>query len=139
MKKEYCEKQFDFSEDKKKGLEQDVKDLEATIEDSTETISTLVEEIKSLSAGIKALDKEVAESTETRKEEHEAYTELMSSDSAAKELLALAKNRLNKFYNPKLYKAPPKKELEAAASFVQIRAHNAGAREAPPPPPEAVP
>jgi len=135
MKKEYCEKQFDFSEDKKKGLQQDVKDLEATIEDSTETISTLTEEIKSLSAGIKALDKEVAESTETRKEEHEAYTELMSSDSAAKDLLAMAKNRLNKFYNPKLYKAPPKKELE----FIQIRAHNAGAREAPPPPPEAVP
>merc|ERR1740121_2211815 len=35
----------------------------------------------------------------------------MASDSAAKELLAFAKNRLNKFYNPKLYKAPPKKEL----------------------------
>merc|ERR1740121_3511544 len=35
----------------------------------------------------------------------------MASDSAAKELLAFAKNRLNKFYNPKLYKAPPKREL----------------------------
>merc|ERR1719214_561040 len=35
----------------------------------------------------------------------------MAADSAAKELLGFAKNRLNKFYNPKLYKAPPKKEL----------------------------
>jgi len=35
----------------------------------------------------------------------------MASDSAAKELLGFAKNRLNKFYNPKLYKAPPKREL----------------------------
>merc|ERR1712182_131337 len=51
--------------------------------------------------------------TEQRKEEHEDYTELMASDSAAKELLNFAKNRLNKFYNPKLYKPPPKRELSA--------------------------
>merc|ERR1712238_587773 len=38
---------------------------------------------------------------------------LVASDTAAKEVLAFAKNRLNKFYNPKLYKAPPKKELSA--------------------------
>merc|ERR1719271_1510389 len=35
----------------------------------------------------------------------------MASDTAAKEVLGFAKNRLNKFYNPKLYKAPPKREL----------------------------
>merc|ERR1719359_1429709 len=35
----------------------------------------------------------------------------MASDSAAKELLQFATNRLNKFYNPKLYKPPPKREL----------------------------
>merc|ERR1719464_833124 len=37
----------------------------------------------------------------------------MASDSAAKELLGFAKNRLNKFYNPKLYNAPAKRELSA--------------------------
>merc|ERR1719439_522066 len=37
----------------------------------------------------------------------------MASNSAAKELIGLAKNRMNKFYNPKLYKAPPKRELSA--------------------------
>merc|ERR1712186_73749 len=37
----------------------------------------------------------------------------VASDTAAKEVLAFAKNRLNKFYNPKLYKAPPKVELSA--------------------------
>jgi len=36
---------------------------------------------------------------------------LIASDSTAKEILAFAKNRLNKFYNPKLYKAAPKREL----------------------------
>merc|ERR1719161_3150176 len=35
----------------------------------------------------------------------------MASDTAAKELLGFAKNRLNKFYNPSLYKPPPKREL----------------------------
>merc|ERR1719158_499062 len=35
----------------------------------------------------------------------------MASDSAAKELIGYAANRMNKFYNPKLYKAPPKREL----------------------------
>merc|ERR1719235_2995049 len=84
-KKEYCEKQFDFTDDKKKGLQQDLKDLEATIEDSKEAISTLAEELKTLAAGIAALDKEVAESTEQRKDENADYTELMSSDSAAKQ------------------------------------------------------
>merc|ERR1712157_374212 len=49
--------------------------------------------------------------TENRKEENEEYTELMASNNAAKELLKFAKNRLNKFYNPKLYKPPPKREL----------------------------
>jgi chromosome segregation ATPase len=68
-------------------------------------------DIEALETSIKALDKSVAEATEQRKEENEDFTELMASDSAAKEILGFAKNRLNKFYNPKLYKAPPKREL----------------------------
>jgi len=132
MKKEYCEKQFDNADDKKKGLQKDLKDLEATIDESTESIATLTEEIKALSEGITALDKDVAESTETRKEEHSDYSDLIASDSAAKDLLAMAKNRLNKYYNPKLYKAPPAREV----SFVQIQQHRGNV--APPPPPEAV-
>merc|ERR1711937_752141 len=76
-----------------------------------EGISTLIAEIKALEEGIVALDKAVAEATEQRKEENADYTELMASDAAAKEILGFAKNRLNKFYNPKLYKAPPKRQL----------------------------
>jgi septal ring factor EnvC (AmiA/AmiB activator) len=110
-KKEYCAKQFDFAEDKKKGLVKSVSDLEASIEEAKEGISTLASEIEALEDGIKALDKSVSEATEQRKEEHEDYTELMASDGAAKELLKFAMNRLNKFYNPKLYKPPPKREL----------------------------
>jgi chromosome segregation ATPase len=110
-KKEYCAKQFDMSDDKKKGLERSISDLETAIEEMKDGIATAKSEIEALEDSIKKLDKSVAEATEQRKEENEDFTELMASDSAAKEILGFAKNRLNKFYNPKLYKAPPKREL----------------------------
>jgi chromosome segregation ATPase len=117
-KKEYCGKQFDVSDDKKKSLEHTISDLDTTIADTKEAIATLEDEIAALEASIKALDKAVAEATDQRKEENEDYTELMASDSAAKELLNFAKNRLNKFYNPKLYKPPPKRVLSEEDSIV---------------------
>merc|ERR1719262_762356 len=52
-------------------------------------------------------------------------------------LVEKAKNRMQKFYNPTLYKAPPKTEMTmeektiAAGTFVQLRSD-----VAPPPPPE---
>merc|ERR1719359_1570866 len=79
--------------------------------DTTEKIATTADEIKALEDGIKKLDKDVADATENRKEENEDYKNLMASNTAAKELIGFAKNRLNKFYNPKQYKAPPKREL----------------------------
>jgi len=110
-KKEYCETQFDLADDKKKGLERSVSNLEKAIAKEKEGVAALAEEIAALEAGIAALDKSVAEATEQRKEENAEYSELMASDGAAKELLGFAKNRLNKFYNPKMYKAPPKRVL----------------------------
>jgi len=155
-KKEYCGTAFDQADDKKKGLERAVSDLEIAIENAKEDITKLGEEIDALKAGIKELDKMVVEATEQRKEENEDFKELMASDTAAKELMKFAKNRLNKFYNPKLYKAPPKTELSredriavnsggtapptaapggiagtGIAVFIQTR------NEAPPPPPES--
>merc|ERR1719313_3277124 len=74
-----------------------------------------------------------------------------------------AKNRLNKFYNPKLYAPPPKRELSeadrilvnqggtlaptappagiagtgiVAGSFMQVASHRQQAMQAPPPAPE---
>jgi len=110
-KKEYCSVQLDALEDKKKGLEQSVSDSEKAIADAEESIATLTDDLKALAKSIKGLDKSVVEATEQRKEEHVDYQELMASDSACKELLAFAKNRLNKFYNPALYAPPPKREL----------------------------
>jgi len=122
-KKEYCAAQFDISDDKKKVLEKSVADLDTSIVDAKDGIATTTDEISALQGGIKDLDGEVAEATENRKDENTEYTELMAGNAAAKELIQFAKNRLNKFYNPKLYKPP--------AEFAQVRAH----RDAPPPPP----
>jgi len=130
-KKEYCDKEFDSSEDKKKELDLKVSDSATAIEELEGSISTLTEEIAALGAGIKALDQAVTEATEIRKEENADYKELKQSDTAAKEILAMAKNRLNKFYNPKLYKPPPVEE----PTFVQVSSHAAN-KVAPPPPPE---
>merc|ERR1719364_2270 len=110
-KKEYCEKTIDQTEDKVKELELSISDLEKAIDDAKEGSATLTEEIESLGDGIKALDKAVAEATEQRKEEHADSVETITNDNAAKELIGFAKNRLNKFYNPKLYKPPPKRVL----------------------------
>jgi len=110
-KKEYCETALDLADDKKKSLEHSIANLEKSIEKEKEAIALLADEIKALEVGIAALDKSVAEATEQRKEENADFTSLMANDAAAKELLGFAKNRLNKFYNPKLYKAPPKRVL----------------------------
>jgi len=151
-KKSYCLAEFDKAEDKKKGLNLDISDLEKALEDGEESIATLKSEIEALNDGIKALDKSVAEATETRKKEHDDYVETLAANSAAKDLLSFAKNRLNKFYNPKLYKAPPKRELSEEE---QITVNNGGtlaptaapggiagtgiglSQVAPPPPPAA--
>jgi len=155
-KKEYCAAQFDIADDKKKGLERSVSNLEKDIEKAKKGISQFAAEIKALQDGIAALDKSVAEATEQRKEENVDFKELMAADGAAKEILGFAKNRLNKFYNPKLYKAP-KKELTdedratlaaggtlaptaapggIAGTGVTVLADVSAHKVAPPPPPE---
>jgi predicted nucleic acid-binding Zn-ribbon protein len=140
-KKEYCAKELDASDDKKKGLERAISNLETEIENAKEDIAKLAEEIDVLKAAIKELDKNVMEATEQRKEENEDFKDLMASDTAAKELMKFAKNRLNKFYNPKLYKAAalislaPEDKTKGQEAFAQVSQHSH--MEAPPPPPES--
>lgn len=146
-KAEYCATQFDLADDKKKSLETTASDEAAALAIANENIATLADEIKAVNAGIAALDASVAQATEQRKQENADFIELQALDNQAKELLGVAKNRLNKFYNPKLYIAPPKKELTEEervyqtvvepVAFVQVAAgrRTMGA-EKPAPPPE---
>merc|ERR1719313_3294937 len=110
-KKEHCEKEFDVSEDEKKTIERAIGKIEAAIAENKEAITALTADIEALADGIKESDKEVAEATEQRKEENEDYQVALAANSAAVELIGVAKNRMNKFYNPKLYKAPPKRVI----------------------------
>merc|ERR1719245_740123 len=159
-KKEYCANQLDHADDQKKALERKVSEEDSAIGTTEEGIATLTDEIKALPAGIKDLDKSVTQATAQRQEDHAEYKELMASDSAAKELLKVAINRLNQFYNPKLHKPKAKRELSAGDKIfenmggdiptttpggiagtgvtvlAQVRAHTRRNGGAPAPPPE---
>merc|ERR1719324_753657 len=108
----------------------------------TDEITELAEAINTLTSEIAEMDKSVAEATEQRKEDHEAYVSMLQLSEVAVGLIGKAKQRLQKFYNPTLYKAPPKKEMSmeekilAAGTFAQVHSHRDIAGVAPPPPPE---
>jgi len=110
-KKEYCAVEFDKSEDTIKVLQKETDDAGKVLAEQMDILGNTNEEIAALEAGIAELDKSVAQATETRKQEHAEYTNNLAANNAAKELIEMAKNRMNKFYNPKLYKPPPKREL----------------------------
>merc|ERR1719238_1183479 len=125
-KKEYCEAEFDKAEDTAKELELDIADLDKVITEEKEMIETLADEIKVLEEGIVALDKQVAEATEQRKEENEEFTTKLAANNAAKELILFAKNRMQKFYNPKLYKPPPEARADRGGAHHLEHGRHAG-------------
>merc|ERR1719456_413 len=135
--KAYCEGEFDKAADEEVAAKTKLTATDAKLSELTDTIGTLMEEIAALGASIEALDKSVADATEQRKEEHAAYVEAMQMNEVAMGLVEKAKNRMQKFYNPTLYKAPPKTEatmeekIITAGTFAQVKMH-----VAPPPAPE---
>merc|ERR1719428_313559 len=136
--KAYCEDEFETAADEEAAAKTKLAQTDATLAELTDKIGTLMEEISGLTASIAALDKEVADATEQRKEEHAQYVAQMQMNEAAMGLVEKAKNRMQKFYNPTLYKAPPKTEntmeekIIEAGTFVQMRRSDV----APPPAPE---
>merc|ERR1719281_1323171 len=135
--KTYCEDEFEKAADEEAAAKTKLSETDAKLAELTDSIGTLMEEISALTASIAALDKSVADATEQRKEEHAAYVEQMQMNEAAMGLVEKAKNRMQKFYNPTLYKSPPKTEMSMeektiqAGTFVQVHMH-----VAPPPAPE---
>merc|ERR1719298_270097 len=118
--KAWCETEFETSEDKEVDLKHKLEGVTAAIEEMSGSIDTLKGEIKALEDGIVALDKSVAEATETRKAEHEEFVTVTAQNNAAVQLLGVAENRLNKFYNPAAYKPPQRRELtEEERIYVQ--------------------
>merc|ERR1719274_241524 len=147
--KPWCNGEFDKEDREEKAEKTEMASLEAEMEEESDAIAALEDEIKALTASVAGLDKTVALATEQRKEEHAEYTETMALTKTAIDLIAKAKNRLQKFYNPALYKEAPTTTLApddqiianlgAAASFAQVAAHRGHrSRVAPPEMPEGL-
>merc|ERR1719262_806903 len=157
----WCNAEFDTTEDRTAEEKRRLEGEEAKIAETTDAIAQLKDELAALAKGIEDLDKAVAEATEQRKAEHAEFTSTSAQNNAALQLLAVAENRLNKFYNPSVYKAPERRELtEEERIYVQSGgadprdAEEAAAKEgtiagtgitvfsqeagAPPPPPETM-
>jgi hypothetical protein len=124
----WCKAELDKAEGELKATEVDVETIRATIDETRDAIASTTSDIEALKAGLVELDKSVAEATENRKKEHAEMLETVAGNQAAVELLGMAKNRLNKFYNPSLYKEPEKKDDEDLLEISR--------RAAPGPPPE---
>merc|ERR1719399_606756 len=119
----WCLAELDKAKEEAKATEQDVGDLSASIDEQRDAIAALRAEIEALKKGLEDLDKSVAEATEQRKDEHSEYIDEAASNQAAVDLLGMAKNRLNKFYNPTLYKEPePVAEEEFFSQIAVTRA-----------------
>merc|ERR1719235_1260926 len=139
-KQPWCNGEFEKSDREEKSEKVEIEKLEAEVSQDADLIDGINAEIATLKEEIMELDKAVAEATEQRKDEHEDYVENIQLTGTAIELVGKAKNWLQKFYNPTLYKAPPKHErtmeekiLEAGGAFAQYGSDD---QVAPPPPPE---
>merc|ERR1719269_117725 len=125
--KTWCEGEFEKSADEEAAAKTQKSAIQAEIAELGDEIAELIEAVNVLKSEISELDKTVADATESRKEDHAAYVESMQLSEVAVGLIGKAKNRLQKFYNPTLYKAPPKTEMTMegkiieAGTFAQIR------------------
>jgi hypothetical protein len=109
--KTFCTEEITKNDELQKDTEDAIAQSTAAIEEMTEESASLASEIAGLQKEIKALDKAVAEATEQRKTEHSEFLQFQTENSAAVQLIEKAKNALNKFYRPNLYKEAPKREL----------------------------
>jgi len=125
--KAFCQDELEKSADEEAATKTKIAQSDAALAEETDTISSLMEDISELNAEIAELDKSAAEATEMRKEEHAEYLDTVQMNEAATGLVKKAQQRLQKFYNPVLYKAAPKTEMTmeekviTAGTFVQIR------------------
>merc|ERR550537_907002 len=116
--KDFCIAELTKTETEKAATDDKLASLESTLSELADTSAEVADKIAALTAGIASLDKDVAEATEMRKKEHNEYSANVSANEVALALIGKAKNRLQKFYNPTLYKAPPKKEMSMEEKII---------------------
>merc|ERR1740117_1366042 len=125
--KGWCQSELEKSADESAAAKTKISQTDATLAEQNDALSTLMEEINALNAKVATLDKSAADATAMRQEEHQDYVDKLQMNEAAIGLVKKAQNRLQRFYNPTLYKAAPKTEMtmeqkiQSAGSFAQIR------------------
>merc|ERR1719160_2065296 len=122
----WCLEELDKAKDEAKATGVDIEELASAVDEMRDSIATTASEIAELKSGLEDLDKSVAEATELRKKEHEESVDTAASNQAALELIGMAKNRMNKFYNPTQYKEPEKEPEEDFFAQVSIRRADPG-------------
>merc|ERR1719456_1771416 len=144
--KEWCQAELASNEDEKAAVQDKADSIASAVSELQDSIKTTADDIAALGDEIKQLDASVTIATVNRKKEHAEYTESLTLQEAAIQLIGKAKNRLQKFYNPALHVPEPKKELSAEdrlysnlggqldepVAFVQIHKHQALKKVAPP-------
>mmetsp|Transcript_80893 Transcript_80893/g.147557 ORF Transcript_80893/g.147557 Transcript_80893/m.147557 type:complete len:705 (-) Transcript_80893:38-2152(-) len=115
-----CKRSLEEASDEATSLSHTASDLQKAIDEMMERKASLVDEIATFVSDIESLDKSVVEATSQRKTEHEAYVAEINDNKAAVEIITLAKNRLQKFYNPGLYKEPPTTTSQPGVKFSDL-------------------
>eukprot|EP00933_Yihiella_yeosuensis_P049722 TRINITY_DN469_c4_g1_i2.p1 TRINITY_DN469_c4_g1~~TRINITY_DN469_c4_g1_i2.p1 ORF type:complete len:667 (-),score=223.43 TRINITY_DN469_c4_g1_i2:80-2080(-) len=117
-KKDYCNKEFADNSAAQKKLKRDLEDVTADVEEKDAKLEILTTDLEQINAVLKEFDDLVKKAADTRNAEKKELKELVASNTAAIELVNVAKNRMNKFYNPHLYKATTAKS-PYALSFIE--------------------
>jgi len=82
-KKAYFETELDTANDEREKLKRNI--LEKAIEENKAAVDTLTTAIADLEQGVNDLDKQVAEATEQRIEEHQDFAEILAVNNAAQD------------------------------------------------------
>lgn len=115
-KKRSCMKENEETSDSLVDIKEEIKSKSKVITDREETLKTLKVEIGHLADKIKQIDKAMAQSTSDRKANHEDFVQLLEKNRKAADIIEQAKERLMKFYNPKVAAYKPKEDKEQVAS-----------------------
>eukprot|EP00439_Symbiodinium_sp_Y106_P034320 s1890_g4.t1 len=115
-RQQYCQKKLGKAAMVKQNKERDIEDATTIMATYENELSTVVDEMRDMEKAMKELDAQVAEVTNTRKSEHEAFVRSRETNHAALELLDVAAQRIERFYSGSLLQERHSTRLGGSAS-----------------------
>ncbi|CAE7245327.1 unnamed protein product [Symbiodinium sp. CCMP2592] len=114
-RQQYCQKKLGKAARVKQNKERDIEDATTIMATYENELSTVVDEMRDMEKAMKELDAQVAEVTDTRKSEHEAFVKSRETNNAALELLDVAAQRIERFYSGSLLQERHSAHLASAS------------------------